>query len=407
MANNLNYRALLAMIAISKHGSALKASEAIGRSQPALTAALSELESEINVKLFDRNAKGMTLTNFGEILHRRTTNAFAYISKAEQMFESKTNQKHGLPLLRNVTQNQLKMLSALVETGSFNSAARALKKAEPTIHRSLRDLEAICGIPLWQRNGARIEIKYEAQELARLGELCETELEMGLDEIKEQLGLMEGSIKIGSLPLARSDWLPQAVANIIAQYPYSNISIIDGPYEEQLKALRHGKIDFILGALRGTLPSSDIEQKYLFSDPLSIVVRASHPFAKDFDSETDKLTIAQLASLGWILPRHDTPARDSFEAFMHMRQVALPNKVIECSSLVATRALLLKSEYAALLSARQIKLEIETGLLKIMGPPLTGTQRSIGITTRKNFSPTKLQNTILQEIIKTCEAEQI
>jgi LysR family transcriptional regulator of gallate degradation len=72
--------------------------------------------------------------------------------------------------------------------------------------------------------------------------------------------------------------------------------------------------------------------------------------------------------------------------------------VVECSSVVATRALLLSSDHAAVLSRRQVETEIALGLLKVMGPPLTGSWRTIGVATRRGFRPTRLTATLLDRL---------
>ena len=53
-------------VAIAKAGSARGAARAVGLSQPALTRSLSELERELGVGLFERHARGMTLTAAGD-----------------------------------------------------------------------------------------------------------------------------------------------------------------------------------------------------------------------------------------------------------------------------------------------------------------------------------------------------
>ncbi len=69
--------------------------------------------------------------------------------------------------------------------------------------------------------------------------------------------------------------------------------------------------------------------------------------------------------------------------------------MIECSSLVAIRSLLLDSDRVALLPARQVELEVEMGILAASPQPLEGTGRDIGITVRKNWQPTRLQKRFL------------
>lgn len=57
-------------LAIHEAGSLRAASEAIGLTQPALTASLRKLEEELGARLFERTAAGMVPTAQGTVLHR-------------------------------------------------------------------------------------------------------------------------------------------------------------------------------------------------------------------------------------------------------------------------------------------------------------------------------------------------
>ncbi|EGF91058.1 bacterial regulatory helix-turn-helix protein, lysR family protein [Asticcacaulis biprosthecium C19] len=387
------HRRLLAFEAVCRYGSALKAADHIHMAQPSVTAAITALEGDVAASLCDRTSKGMTPTPEGTVFLARVRAALLHLKDAESLIATRRSDRTRVPLHRLVTGAQMRALTAVIQAGSFSEAARRLDLSQPSIHRSVRELETLCGIAL-----IRDQPTPEARELARYFALYQAELQMGLDEIREIQGRVEGTVTVGALPLARSGWLPDAVAATLADYPYARIRIIDGPYEAQLHDLLHGQIDFILGALRDPVPSKLIEQRHLFDDPLTIVVRADHPLAPGFDSDHDKLTPAQLGSLAWILPRPGTPGRTVFEQFMANKGLTPPRRVVECASLVAARALLLRTDMAALLSARQVEYEIRQGLLKIMGPPLTGSTRSIGITTRTGFSPTRLHVAMLRQL---------
>ncbi|ESQ87381.1 hypothetical protein ABAC460_20370 [Asticcacaulis sp. AC460] len=384
------HRRLLAFEAVCRYGSALKAADHIHMAQPSVTAAVTALEGDVGAALCLRTSKGMTATAEGSVFVGRVRRALDHLKDAEGLIAARRTR---VPLTRLVTGAQMRALAAVIQAGSFSEAARRLDISQPSVHRSVRELETLCGIALMQDQPTP-----EARELARHFALYQAELQMGLDEIREVQGRVAGTVTVGALPLARSGWLPDAVAATLADYPDARIRIIDGPYEAQLHDLLHGQIDFILGALRDPAPSKLIAQSHLFDDPLTIVVRADHPFAPGFDSDRDKLTPAQLDSLAWILPRPGTPGRIVFEQFMANKGLNPPQRVVECASLVAARALLLRTDMAALLSARQVDYEIRQGLLKIMGPPLTGSTRAIGITTRAGFAPTRLHASLLKEL---------
>lgn len=61
---------LMYVIAVADHGSINKAAEALFVTQPNLSKAISNLESELNIHIFDRHNKGVTLTEQGKKLYQ-------------------------------------------------------------------------------------------------------------------------------------------------------------------------------------------------------------------------------------------------------------------------------------------------------------------------------------------------
>jgi DNA-binding transcriptional LysR family regulator len=380
----LKLRQLRAALAVADTGSALRAAEQVKLSPPAVLGAVSALEAALGAQLFERTPRGMLPNASGAVFCRRIEAALAHLRAAEAEIAP---HRHFAGLVSHV---HLRALRALLESDGFSTAARRLGLSQPALHRTARELEALVGCPLWRRQGRVIHPTPEALRLGNRAGLLLSELRMGVDELGELQGRMTGSLRIGSLPLARSKWLPHALALTLARYPLAEVSIMDGPYEEQFDALMRGNLDVILGTLRFPAPSAGIVQEALFADPLSIVVRAGHPLAAGFNSADDKLPPGELTRLSWILPPRGTPARVNFEAFMALKGLAPPSRVVECNSLVAIRALLLETDHAAVLSARQVEFELALGQLKIMGPPLTGSEQPVGIATRAGFRPTSL-----------------
>ena len=69
---------------------------------------------------------------------------------------------------------------------------------------------------------------------------------------------------------------------------------------------------------------------------------------------------------------------------------------IECNSLVAARELLLGSDFITLLSARQVRREVEAGMLVAMPHPDGRVTRPIGLTLRRDWRPTAAQQVLVQ-----------
>jgi DNA-binding transcriptional LysR family regulator len=238
--------------------------------------------------------------------------------------------------------------------------------------------------------GSAIELSPEATVLARAANLCASEVGMGFEEIRELRGQLDGTLRVRALPMPRSNWLPRALAATLQDHPGASAQVMDGPYENQLASLRNGQIDVLLGALQFPGPGADVIQEALFDDPLSIVVRADHPLASGAGSASSELAPSQLRELSWFLPPRAIPARQTFERFMARNGAGPSRCIVECNSLVAIRSLLLRSDYAALISAQQIKFELSFGKLAVVGPPIPGTAHPIGVAIRRGFQPTRL-----------------
>ncbi|MPM57305.1 HTH-type transcriptional regulator CynR [bioreactor metagenome] len=73
----MNLREQQYIYTLAKYGNITKASERLFISQPALSAFINNVESELGVKLFDRTSKGMLLTEAGEVYIRYATDMLA------------------------------------------------------------------------------------------------------------------------------------------------------------------------------------------------------------------------------------------------------------------------------------------------------------------------------------------
>ncbi|MEP0942112.1 MAG: LysR substrate-binding domain-containing protein [Rhizobiaceae bacterium] len=84
VSTRLKLKQLRLLVAIADHSSILHAAEEICISQPAATKLLKDLETDFNVKLFDRTNRGVIPTEFGKALVRHGKLILAQISHAAQ-----------------------------------------------------------------------------------------------------------------------------------------------------------------------------------------------------------------------------------------------------------------------------------------------------------------------------------
>ena len=77
---------------IASTGSINEAARHLNMSQPPLSYQIRQLENELNVKLFDRTSKGVTLTEAGKLLYDRSGNLLEY-ARSTELEVSQTGKK--------------------------------------------------------------------------------------------------------------------------------------------------------------------------------------------------------------------------------------------------------------------------------------------------------------------------
>ncbi|MEP1143280.1 MAG: LysR family transcriptional regulator [Henriciella sp.] len=282
---------------------------------------------------------------------------------------------------------------SVCESGSYSLAARRLGLSQPSVYKSARSIEIEFDQKLLRPSSSGVDPTPKAREFTRLASIALSEIERAQEEVHEHQGRMAGRLAIGALPLVRTRVLPKTITSLLQDYPDANVQIFDGVYGDLLNSLRHGNLDFILGALRDPQPAKDIDQEHLFLDGLSIIVRAGHPILS-----LSKPKRQDLKNMDWIVPRRGTPTREYFESFLPHEADQEKINLIECSSLVAIRAMLLASDRATILSSHQASYEIDKQDLAVVNTDLPESQRSIGVSTRSDWRATGIQREFLKRL---------
>ena len=95
MTMNITYDYYRIFYYVAKYGSFTKAAEIIGNSQPNITRAMNNLESQTGLQLFIRNKRGIVLTPEGEQLFDHIKVAFFHIYQAEEEMKNQSSLASG------------------------------------------------------------------------------------------------------------------------------------------------------------------------------------------------------------------------------------------------------------------------------------------------------------------------
>lgn len=382
-ASQLNLRHLRAFLKVCETQSVSIAADSVFISQPALTQALSKLEMAFECSLFERHGK-LFPTAAGELLKPRVERAVARLRSALAGL-GRRSAGDVERLLSSLSATQLRAVVAASQTPSFAMAAADLAVAQSAIHRAIRSLEANLGCALFERTLRGQQLTPAGESIARAGKLLHVELTQAHDDIRAHQGNLGGRLSIGSLPLARAQWLPSALATFLIDHQCHHLRVDEGPYEDLLGHLSQGDLDMILGALRPQPPAPGITQTPLFKSHLQWVARAQHPLA-------DCTDLAELQGQTFWVSRAGTPARALFDRAFDDLGLDRPSQVFEAGSHRLIESVLRRSDHIAMVSDQVAMPDIAAGRLIALPINTDFSARLIGITTRTDWNPTAFQS---------------
>lgn len=196
--------------------------------------------------------------------------------------------------IRDVTLQQLRVLVAVAEVGSFTKAAGALRMTQPGVSHTIAGLETQLGAPLIERDRGGVRptevgerVLVHAREILGLVERIGHEVS-GAKELRT------GKLRIGSFPSAASRILPTLMGAFNERYPGIEVTLVEGTDQEVLEYIRSRAVD--VGFV--TLPAAELETVPVAEDELLAVLPEWHPLA---DAET--IGIERLAEEPFVMSK--------------------------------------------------------------------------------------------------------
>ena len=392
----VSLRHLHAFTAVADAGGIRRSAEQLYRASSAVARSVAALEQSLNTQLFERKGRGMLLTAAGEVVRLRADRIDAELRAVRDDAVRLRDRAGTRPKVGGIeallNERRLQAAALLAEMHYMPSVAQAMGTSQSAVSQAIARLEDMLGQPLFLRtahgmlptDAGRRWIEHFERVLAELRHIPE--------DIAALDGVVQGTVTIGALPLARSQLLPMAIAAVLRKHPRLQIRSLESPYDELTASLLSGRVDFIVGALRSSVGDAFVSHA-LLEDQAALVARVGHPLAG-----RKRLGIHDLAGFPWVLSRADTPLRVSLEQFFERQGEEPPVPAVETGDLALLRGLLLESDMLTVLSAHQLHHEVRTGQLIVLPFDMPGMQRNIGVTTRRGAHLSPGARALLGEI---------
>jgi LysR family transcriptional regulator of gallate degradation len=377
--SQLGLRHLHAFRVVAATGGIRRSSESLFRASSAVTRSVATLEEQLGVQLFERKGSGMLLTAAGDLVRLRADRIDAEL-QAVRDDALRAQDKHGrkaggIEALLN--ERRLQAAALLAEVHHMPTVAHAMGTSQSAVSQAVSRLEDMLGQPLFLRTAhGMLPTDAGRRWVERFGRAL-AELRHIPQDVAALTGVIEGTVTIGALPLARTRLLPMAITSVLQRHPRLRVSSLESPYGELTAGLLSGRIDFIVGALRNA-PGEAFSAHALFEDKAALVARAGHPLALK-----KQLCFADLEGYSWVLSRPGVPLRESLGQFFRKNGLEPPTPTVETGDLALLRGLLMASDMLTVLSAHQLHHEVATSQLVVLPFHMPGLERSIGVMTRK------------------------
>ena len=220
--------------------------------------------------------------------------------------------------MMNASDHEFRASIAVYNHATVSQAALSLGVKQPSISRSLSNLELRLKQALFERRIFELRATQIGRKLVVRFKLMFRELDQAREEIRLNLGDRKGQVVLGCLPLTRARLVPDAIDALILEYPDINVRVIDGNFLSLFAMLMHGELDILVGTLRNPLPEGT-GAEFLLSDTVSIVVRPEHPLARQ-----DIVTLEECLEYDWVLPSSVAPLRQFFNEVLKSYGFAPP-----------------------------------------------------------------------------------
>lgn len=160
-----------------------------------------------------------------------------------------------------MTLKQLRYLIAIVEAGSFSSAARRAYIAQPALSRQIGLLESELELQLLERQHDGVALTDAGKRLYEVARSVVQKLDSVKDELSSTRGDPKGQVIISIPATASTLLLPEIISRAAQKFPSITLTVWDGLTREGGQAIELGKVDF------GVVPNAE-ELEHVAAEPI-------------------------------------------------------------------------------------------------------------------------------------------
>lgn len=227
----------------------------------------------------------------------------------------------------------IRAFCAVVENGSFSSAALDLETSQPALSLQVQTLEQHLNTILFERKGPKIQITPDGKQLYEMAKPIVASVQSLPEQfLNSREELSHGELKIVGGETALLNLLPDILTKFCQQYPAIKIITQSTIVKDIPKILLSDDADFAIGSLSAEHDELLFYPIFEFSPILIIPV--NHPLTKFSEGE---ITLREIAQYGLIVPPEHSYTWWAVKFIFQQHQLECPIRLTVSSSEAAKR----------------------------------------------------------------------
>lgn len=274
---------------------------------------------------------------------------------------------------------QLHHFLAVARLGSIGRAAEELNLSQPGLSRSIRALESILGLPLFERESRGVRLTDFGESLVTRAEIICNEHERAMVEARAIRALKSGDVTIGFHAVFAQIGGADAIDRFMTAYPTISLGITTGALPSLASRVANSELDLAFTLFDPVSREAGLVYEDLFELSCSIYHRSEG--AADIAGTS---SLADLVDRPWALGG-GAEFRLIFEAAFRSAGLAPPRRFVQASSLRLLLDLVLRRDLLTIVPDQIAETEPYVGRLRRVDVPAPGGRPHGGLIYREDI----------------------
>lgn len=293
--------------------------------------------------------------------------------------------------------DQLRILKAIANEGSFKRAADSLFVSQPAISLQIQNLEKQLAVPLFDRGGRKAQLTEAGNLLLAYGEKIITLCQETCRAIEDLQNLQGGTLIVGASQTTGTYLLPRMIGLFHQKYPYVSVQLQVHSTRRTSWAVANGQVDLAIIGGEVPLELQDILEIIPYTeDELALIIPPNHPFA-----EQETIVKEDLYNLNYITLDSQSTIRKVLDQVLTRCQINTTELKVEMelNSIEAIKNAVQSGLGASFVSVTAIEKELKMGILHRAHIQGVEIQRTLSVIVNSNRYRSKASEAFIKEIL--------